>query len=442
METKRIWIREEWYDSRSAKAHLDHVSRTRTKIQAPVWEVFGDLSEEYLLAQTVKRTKPIKNRLFEVVTYIETLGEMGQVWAYLEEKLGRPVNCYCHFDEGADHVHFVCRVADDTGKALRLQRRDLKEINASIASLLGRQLSPPGTGRRQLSLQEVKASPESLRDAKNEFESTIEQIDAVMSLYASYGAVRIACRSDKGILRVQDIDPKRPVRDQLKYRRLKALNMSGSEILFAPVPQSTTEARVLYLDRVPEHRLTELPAGSVVLEISEHAYEAHIPVSLPMSTSTVAKAQRVLCGRFDSNRGSVAPGHYRRLPGFRHMAPEDPQEIQIKENIVCQGRAVSIEALRGDLSRQKRIQEAVGESVKHVRTGRTWRDFWDVDRDKADFDYAVYLSRQACSPEEIRAKVLAESEDLVVRKGGEIEGYLEGVVRRAGGHFDKAFNTE
>jgi hypothetical protein len=431
MEAKRMWIREEWYDSSSARAHLAHVDRTKTKIAEPKFDVFGDLSNEYLLAQPPKRTKPIKNRLFELTTYIETLGEMGEVWAYLEEKLGRPVNCYAHFDEGGDHVHFICRVADDEGKALRLQRQDLKEVNAHVASLLGRRLSPKGTGRRQLSLKEMKASPEALDDAENEFESTMEQIEAVMSLYASYDAVRIACRSEKGILRVQDIDPKRPARDQLYYRRLKALNMSGSEILFAPVPQSTSGARVIYLDRVPEHRLTELPAGSVVVETSEHAYGAHVPVSLPMSAATVAVAQRVLCGEFDANRGSVAPGCYRRLPGFHNMSHENPREVRIIEDIMCQGRAVSISAINGDLARQKRIQEKAGDFVKRIRTGRRWPDFWDADRDKADRAYARYLTEQGCTPEEIRAKVLAKSEDIVIRKGGEIEEYLELVVRRA-----------
>jgi hypothetical protein len=427
VEAKRAYIRATWYDSRSAKRHLTHLTRERTTIQNPKWEVYGDMPEEYLLARTPRRTRPIKNRIFEVMTYVESLGEMSRVWEYLEKRLNRAVNCYCHFDEKADHVHFVCRVADDDGRALRLRRTDLVEMCAKVAALLGRRLSPRGTGRRQLALKELKANPGALEAAKDDFGETIRQIDELMTLYVEYDRVRIACRRGTNIRVVREIDPMRPVRDQLRYRALRRLEADGFEVLFAPVPQAG--ARVVCLGLVPEAMLTELPAGAIVVQATEHAYEAHIPISLPLSRSGVAQVQRFLCSVYESDRASVAPDRYYSLPGFH--------EARIRGDVVCSGRALSIAAIKADLKGQRQIQEKAAEQLpKNFPSNLTWRSLWQTNRDLVDLLYASRLAEQCYGADEIRNAVLSESEDIVIRKRAALGGYLDRIVHRAGEHVE------
>jgi hypothetical protein len=428
----KIYIELRWHDSREAKRHLDHVTRKRSRIENPKVEKLGDVPERYFLVKPAGRTKPITNRYLEIMTYVRTKDEALRVKDYLDYWLKRKTNVYLHDDEGGRHAHFILRNADDNDRALRLAKDDLREIKKDIAFALGRQLSPRGTGRRRLALKELKADPEALESAKREFEGTIAQIDELMTLYADYQRIRIAYRSGKGTRVVQDIDPRRSVRDQLLYRRLKAFEADGFEVLFAPVPQPA--ARVVYLDRVPEGRLGDLPAGTIVVETPGNGYETHTPVTLPLSVSWVARAQRVLCSMYEANRASVDPESYRRLTGFRNMGRQDSHEVRVREDILCRGRALSIRALKADLTRQKRIQDAAGELVKHILAGRAWGSFWDANREKADLEYAGYLAEQGCNPDEIRNAVLAQSEDIVIRKGTGMGRYLDHLVRRAGEH--------
>jgi hypothetical protein len=419
---KRVWIRESWYGRRAARKLLDYLTRRKTTTAAPRWDAFGDVSEKYLLARTRSKTRPIKNRLFEVTTYIETLDELSKVWGYLEERLARPVVCYCHFDESADHVHFVCRSADDQGRALRVGRMDLAEINARVTSLLGRQLSPRGTGREQLSLGELRAYPQGLAVCKTTFRETITAVDKVMALYAGYSRIRIATRSSGAVRIIQEIDPARSARDQLFYRHLKKLASTGSEILFSPVGSQKATLKPLYLNKVPARHLDQLPAGTVVVEASG-SYRVHIPVITTLTSSRVATAQRVLCAKLDTDRESVPPGQWRHLPGFH--------DVRIRDDMSCYGVAVSILALMDELKEQRRVQAAAAARTKHIRTERTWHRFWQPNRDKADLDYAEYLLGQGCSPKDTRARIIAESEDIVLRRGIHMSRYLDSVMKTA-----------
>lgn len=419
---KRMWIREKWHDARSTRRLMAYLTRRRTMIPQPRWDVFGDVSERYLLRRTPNRTKPIKNTVFELVTYIETLGEMSTVWGYLEQRLRRPINCYCHFDEGADHAHFVCRAADDEGRALRLGRMDLAEMNARIAFLLGRTLSPKGTGREQLSLRELRANPQGLSVCKSRFQDAIAAIDTLMALYAGYQSIRIGAKSNGAVRTIQEIDPARSTRDQLLYRRLKNLAGTGSEIVFSPVGSPRATIKPLYLNRVPARHLNRIPAGSAIVAIAG-THQAHIPVLTPLTSSGVATIQRILCAKLETDRESVSPGQWRHLPGFHG--------VHIRTDVMPHGVSVSILALVDELKEQRRIQAAAGARTKHVQTQRTWRDFWRPDRDKADLDYAVYLMEAGCSVKDIRAEIISESEDLVLRKGIGMSRYLDSVTKMA-----------
>jgi len=434
----RIYIEMSWRNSQEANRHLDHVTRKKSEIKDPKVEKLGDTPDEYFLELPGRITKPITNRYFEIMTYIRTKTEAERIKDYLECWYKRKVNVYLHDDEGGLHGHFILRNAGDDGRALNLKINNFRDIKKDIAFALDRQLSPKGTGRRRLNLKEIKADPQALQAAKDEFNTTIGYIDELMKLYDDCQSIRIAYRSKKETREriVQDIDPRRSVRDQLRYRHLMALNMDGAEILFAPVMEPTTKARVIYLDRVPERRLEELPAGSIVVQISEHAYEAHVPISLPLSVSWVAKGQRVLCGVYGANRASVAPDQYRRLPGFRHVSGENPQETLIRRDIICRGRALSISALQADLDLQCRTQEKAGNLASHIRSDLAWLSFFDANRDEADLAYAAYLAKQGYDAAEIHNALLAESEDVVIRKGVDLHPYLDRIVKKAEEHLE------
>ena len=63
-------------------------------------------------------------------------------------------------------------------------------------------------------------------------------------------------------------------------------------------------------------------------------------------------------------------------------------------------------------------------------------DFYDdEDKSRADMRYVLYLLRMGASEEDIRDKLLQESEDISERKSKWIEDYLDRTIRRAKEYF-------
>jgi RepB DNA-primase from phage plasmid len=423
-----MWIR--WYAAKIAKRHLEHIARVRSQIANPCWEKLGSVPEAYFLAQVPKRTKPLTNRYWELMTYVENRTEAEKVRVYLEMRLQRAVNAYVHYDEGGVHAHFVARNANDQGRALRLSLKDIGEIKRSVACIVGLQLAPKGSGRRHIPLPLLRAHPGALRAAKQDFEVTVGQVQRVIDLYRGYKAVSVVA----GRLDVQVLDLTVPVRDQLLLKKLKGLNRRGAAIRFAPVLTDLARPSVLFLDAVPEGQLQELPQDTLIVEVSEHRYQVHIPFATPITPEEVTIAQRMLSGRFESDRSSIDVGHYRRLPGFGNEEYPEAPAVHIRDDVKPTGPAVSITELETELVEQIAQQRQAAAEFDSRAAPRRWLDFFakaaSRDRNVADQAYASYLHSCGYMPSEIRLALLAESEDLYIRKKGFVDAYLDRTIRK------------
>jgi DNA polymerase III delta prime subunit len=68
--------------------------------------------------------------------------------------------------------------------------------------------------------------------------------------------------------------------------------------------------------------------------------------------------------------------------------------------------------------------------------GKSWVDFYDGDRSRADIRYVLYLLRKGKDEEDIMKLLQEESEDIMERKKGHLEDYLQRTIKKAFEYID------
>jgi hypothetical protein len=248
-----------------------------------------------------------------------------------------------------------------------------------------------------------------------------EQVEAerVCHLYGDYEALSIAAGGSE----LQRVNPQLPVVDQLLYRKLDAL-AARSAITFAPVVPEKDDRRVfrvLFLAGVPVGELHALPADTLIVETGTYRCDAHIPLREGLLAAEVTIAQRMLCGLYETDRGSIDADCQRQLPGFG--------SCRLRDDIRPTGPQVCIAELERILRDQVTRQEAAAPGYRPAK--ECWLDFFCHDRDASDRAYAEYLYGEGFSPDEIRCALVAESEDLYIRHMRALREYLDRTIRAA-----------
>jgi hypothetical protein len=146
MDEHWLYLELNTYGAKAARPHMNHCSRSKSRIANPLVERYGVMTDEQLLTQVVGRTKPLRIRYVEIMTYTRGIAEMRQVRKYLERKLARSIVIYRHLDEAAEHCHFLARNAGPDRKALRVMWRGLAAIKKGVAQILNKQVPARGAG--------------------------------------------------------------------------------------------------------------------------------------------------------------------------------------------------------------------------------------------------------------------------------------------------------
>jgi hypothetical protein len=370
-----LWLRMTWYKCGEDREHLDHVARKKSRIKIPRATRIGMLPPGYFLARFRPKTKPITRRYLDLVTYFnsrqQALNEACRVKEYLEARLSRPCNVYVHFDEGGPHGHFIFRNADAAGRALRLTIRDCTDIKEGVAQILGRRVSPKGTGRRFVPLKMLKANPAALQEAKREHAAIVQAVDEILKLYRGHDAIRVAAvwgemRHDTG-----SVDPKVTSGRQLMARLLNGLAHVGFEVVFRP--DGSGETDVLFLDGVPAGRIKHLPPSTLVVQVGADRYQAHVPVlttDARLSREEITTIEELLRSRYRAEVATFDQERFRKLPGFPTVGAGSPT-VQIRKDIVANGPALSM----ADLAR------------KELPSSRLGSEPFEPGEDSGDDDY-------------------------------------------------------
>jgi hypothetical protein len=222
------------------------------------------------------------------------------------------------------------------------------------------------------------------------------------------------------------------------------VNIKKENLYFKPV--SDTQA-VLFLDDVLEQNLEKLPSNTIIVQTSEHKYQAHIFLEKARGLEERTRLQRLLQEYFGSDPASVDGNHARRLPGtINWKYPDKPIVRIIKE--VRTGKTP--EQLIAELEReQKKEQEKEQEKERQeqerkpkIKNNGNDKDWWyfyelkksengEVDLSRVDFAYTMYLYKKGLSKKEIEERLKAESENIQERKKGHLEDYIDRTYRKA-----------
>ena len=263
-----------------------------------------------------------------------------------------------------------------------------------------------------------------------------EDIIQIINLYKeNTERISIYAISGKGRLKIQELEFKHG--GAVKYKRLKELNKRDEGIYFAPEDDS---CNILFLD--DPTRLEGLPRGTMVVETSPNKYQAHIPfIGPPQNKQSRTKFQRQLCHIHSADKGAVYANHLRRLPGFQNQKYANKPLVKIL-CIINEGESLTFEKLKerfaalsngGNPPKPPKRRHSPPASFSGVKC---WMDFYDdEDKSRADMRYVLYLLRMGASEEDIRDKLLQESEDISERKSKWIEDYLDRTIRRAKEYF-------
>ena len=254
--------------------------------------------------------------------------------------------------------------------------------------------------------------------------------------------IAIYAISDKGRLKIQELDLESG--GAIRTKRLKELNRKNEGIYFAP---EDDYCNMLFLDD-PTY-LKGLPRDTMLIETSLNKYQAHIPFTgPPQNKQSRTEFQRQLCRVYKADKGAVYANHLRRLPGFYNQKYADKPLIKILY-VTNNGESLTLEKLLIMVEKQEKERYATLSNggippkppFRHAPPPsdvirKSWGEFYDDgDKSRADMRYVLYLLRMGASEEDIKDRLLRESEDIEERKKGYLEDYLNRTIRKANEYF-------
>lgn len=435
MKKEKAFIQIKKYNVDNWLTHLKHVLREKSEIKNPKIKVIGD--PNIILNQLMPKSRKCQNRYLEVMVSGYDENDTMKIADFLKEYFKRDVLIVNHYDESHFHTHFLIPWIGTDRKSLRLQISDFTAIKENIAKITEQILVKKGQGRRRLSLREYlslkkEQAQKRIEEMKKMDQFRLNQIQKILDIY---GEIELfALHLEKGrfslgkVSKIEDVN----------LKQLCALEKKGNGIYFAP-----TKPKVLFLDDPPISVLEKLPKNSLVVKTSENKYQVHIPLpkEVEVSSEKLQEWQKALVSYFETDKGASNWKHLRRLPGFTNQKYENKPLVKIIENKSSSSITVEdvVSFLEKKIQKQKQIQNQerlkcslLEERKKKIdKVLKSWKDFYNGDESVADMKYALYLLGKGFSPEEIKSKLLSESEDIYIRKGKYVEYYLDYTIKKA-----------
>jgi len=208
--------------------------------------------------------------------------------------------------------------------------------------------------------------------------------------------------------------------EQLPVDRLLAKVAGGDGIYFTPGASIFPAVFVDDLDIIP-------PEATLVIETSRGNYQAHFKLTDPVEQPSHAKEiQTGLIAAFDGDQGANSVLHPRRLPGFANMKYPDAPTVRIvrydPERLTITPPA-SVPAPPPPRERGAPL-------TRTKERLKSWQDFSDQDKSRADMRYVHYLVAGGLTDDEIGGILIHESPGLLERKA-DPDDYIARTIKAA-----------
>ncbi len=423
-----IYVGTKWHSDGAAQLYIETLTSLASGTDPHV-ERIGDISDEHLLSTVAGESQALRNRLFELLVWTGSVQELLQVKTYLETRLKRAVVSYRY---PGGRTYFICRSPGEDGKALHFSPEQLQQLKASVASvLISARSEGDGAAGGQDTLLLIARNVERLFALYRDFESL--QIVSIDPLDKT---------GTKGKLVLQTIDPRKPCLTQLDYATLQDFNSVRKESIYFEPIQESTFSRVLYLDDVPEARLTELPYNAIIVQTSLDSYQAHLPTAHGLTKRDVRQLQRHLAIAYGADQQCTDAAHPRRLPGYYNTKHSPAPLVRICDDITGGGPLLKWREVRQALQPdpiQTNAQPRLPYGKKPAT--RTWKYYERPDKSRADIRFALHLIGCGYGPDDIKAKLRKQSPDIETRKH-DIDDYLERTVRKAHQYYREDYHRK
>ncbi len=475
------------YGGSGGTNHMRHNLRekTRRELQGMI-ERFGDWDSVMELINTPPIRKSQKTDYMEVVAYPENKEQAEAILQYLSKETNRPVAGVWHYDESKPHVHFIVPWRDETGRALRLQKSQLRRMRNTITVMVGREIVQKGQGRKKIPGRVWYRDEEYYRDLakiqQERIERAREGIKQVLKTYdmgiqifylnRSYGRIpakgKVFLDENKSIMVEYDDGKVKP----LNIRSLVWHNYANDEeITFSPYRYGNVKKKEkdrylvlrMFIDDIPQEMIPRLPPNTLLVETSRiggiRKYQAHFKYPVKLENKKYSKEQleniakqvfRKVVEYYKGDPGSKDPYHLRKLPGFENKKyTSNPPQVKIVRDIGIGKdwvkvreelkRSLGIEMLRPEEHIKKKPEKV---EIPKREVLHDWRYFYNkqkaktpagqrVDLNRVDMDYAIYLYSHGVMGTDIKDKLEKESYNIAQRKKGHLEDYLDRTLSKA-----------
>lgn len=438
------------YTSKTGRVHIRHSLRIKTQrkeLEGNAVKVVGEnplklLQEGFEVERTGKKGRPIDKPLKEIVVSEITPDQAEEVKDYLERTLSRTVYGVYHDDESKPHVHCMMKAKErETDRALRFDKKDLNKLYQDIGQMLGHEITPYGQGRPSIPFRSYVAdeeySKQRIVEMKRQDEVILTQIKQILDIYGSIDIYALYGKGERGRFTIKENVKSL---DEAPLKRLKGLNSKGEGILFRPHGK---EIKGIFVDDIDKEKAEKMlkQFNGVLVQTSKFKYQLHLTFDRAIKDTDAEMVQRALAGSLEGDPASVDIKHLRRLPGFANPKYDDKPFSKI---IMYQDKARAlqkrdIEYFKGLIQENSKFEDyyldksidIIDKKVGEDNTLKTWNNFFDGDRSVADMRYTVYLISSGFKENEVKDMLKAESPDLLLRKKGHTEDYLDRTIHNA-----------
>jgi hypothetical protein len=392
------------------------------------------------------------NLFFEYMVSDYEPSKTQEIAEYLHQKLeGRPVYAIEHMDEAHYHTHFVIFEKDEQHpRSMNLKKADLRALRWDIGKITQQIVKSAGSGLQEHvgprgNLEFEKKLVMQQREKAQSVQVIQQEIQQILDIY---GAIEIySLNYSKGKFQIYNHGLKQFSRcEDIPWAKIQDLQERGEEnILFAPAKND--QIRAVFIDDIPVDKIAELPKGAVVVQTSSQKFQAHIPLSEPVSSEKAAEIQKTLAVMYGGDIASTDVYHLRRMPGFRNWKYPEPVYAGIAY-VQTEGQTLDVvlanaKQVQKQFSNwQKQLTRYLSANTPKVQEEaqeivRTMAGKWDTlyeqkqDPSSADFSWCLACFQRGYDPQAIAVALLEVSRDLATRKQGHIEDYVNRTVSKA-----------
>lgn len=253
--------------------------------------------------------------------------------------------------------------------------------------------------------------------------------------------------------KVEDIDSK-------KLRWLKRMNCKHENIYVRP--KAADMGRLVLIDDIGIEDIEQMKndglSPALVMETSEHNYQAWIKLDRDVDIPTRTEIARYLARKYDGDPGSADASHFGRLAGFTNRKHErfvedkgfpfvllhenKGRECGLSEDLIsiARSRLKNARARQIDeLSTNKHYQKMVSSldasgllNTYHVLEKEYLKRHESVDSNIIDFAFCRLVFKATKSTEETASILRQTRPDIEDKKKGHVDEYLERTAFKAG----------